>query len=288
MSTNNRRQINSLMAQIQEMWGHLYTLFEELTETDGWDQKHGPGWTFADVPYHLAYCNDDVVYRGLRLGWAALVEEMELLVTPSQLDGWNACMLAARPFYQTPEQSVSRWQLSCEAIYRQTCRMTDADLERLFWMPIFQGWVTTRDALEFCRDHDWSVFTQLRIHMRRTQPVPSPAVTRGYLGTWMNFLSTSLNRAVVDGHRFTAVMAFTDPGVGAWTIRVADGAATISEGEGACADLVIVQSAETFEKSIHHLNDPAGAILSGKIQVSNFESLAKFEQLFPQFVHYLP
>jgi hypothetical protein len=124
--------------------------------------------------------------------------------------------------------------------------------------------------------------------MRRTEPVPSSGVTRGYLETWMNSLSTYLNQAAADSREFRVVMAFTDLGVGAWTIRVADRAVTASEGEAASADLVIAQSAETFEKSIRCMNDPAGAILSGKIQVSNFESLATFEQLFPQFVHYLP
>jgi len=148
--------------------------------------------------------------------------------------------------------------------------------------------LTKRDGLEFCRDHDWSVFTQLRIHMRRTEPVPSPAVTRGYVGTWMSSLPMFLNQAVANGHRFTVVMAFTDPGVGAWTIRVADGAATASEGEVTGTDLVITQSAESFEKPIRRMHDPAGAVLSGKIQISNFESLAMFEQLFPQFTNYLP
>jgi hypothetical protein len=286
MPTDNRTQLDELMAQIQEMWGHLYALFEELNDTHGWDQTHGPDWTFADVPYHLNYFNCDLVARGIELGPAYPEQEQRPLATPEDIDAWNARKFADRPIYQTPEQSLSRWQLSCEAIYRRTARMTDADLERPFWLPLLRGWVTTRDGLEFCRDHDWSVFTQLRIHMRRTKPVPSPAVTCGYVGTWMNSLPTFLNQAVADGQRFTAVMAFTDPGVGAWTIRVADGAATASEGEAASTDLVITQSVESFEKSIRRMHNPTGAILSGKIQVSNFESLATFEQLFPQFTNY--
>jgi hypothetical protein len=209
-----------------------------------------------------------------------MVEEMDLLVTSKQIDAWNDRRLAERPFYQTPEQSVSRWQASCEAIYRQTCRMTDADLERIFWLPLFRGCVTTRDALEFCRDHDWSVLTQLRIHMGRTEPVPSPAVTHGYLGTWMNSFSTSLNQALANGHRFTTIMAFTDPGVGAWTIRVADGVVTVSEGETVSPDLVITQSAETFEKTVHGMQTPAEAILSGELHCSDFKNMIIFGQLF--------
>jgi hypothetical protein len=269
------------MAQIQEMWGHLYTLFEDLNTNDGWDQKHGPDWTFADVPYHLAYFNCDLVARGMELGFDCAEEEHKLLITPENLGDWNVRKFAERPVYQTPEQSVSRWQLSCEAIYRLAARINDADLEqRPFWMPLLEGWVTTRRGLEFCRNHDWSVFTRLLIHMGRTEPAPSPAITHGYLNTWMNVLPTILNHGAVDDQQFTTIMAFTDPYVGVWTIRVADGAATVSEGVVADADLVVTQSAVTFEKSICRMQNPIQAILSGELHFSNFEGLVNFGKLF--------
>jgi hypothetical protein len=159
--------------------------------------------------------------------------------------------------------------------------MDDADLERPFWIPAFMGWVTARYGLALCYIHDWSHFTQLRIHMRWAEPRPSPAITRGYLGAMLNLMPKFLNQDVAAGQEFTAVMAFTDPGVGAWTIRVADGNASVSEGETADTDLVMTQNAETFEKSLRRMHNPAEAIQSGEIQVSNFESLATFGQLFP-------
>jgi hypothetical protein len=225
----------------------------------------------------------------LELGPDYAQEEKELLVTPESLGDWNARKLAERPVYQTPEQSVSRWQLSCETICRLAARMNDADLEqRPLWMPLLGGWVTTRRALEFCRNHDWSVFTRLRVHTGRTEPVPSPAVTRGYLGTWMNFLPTLLNQAAANGQGFTTVMAFTDPHVGAWTIQVDDGAATVSEGAVADADLVVTQSAVAFEKSISRMQNPIQAILSGEIHFSNFESLVDFGRLFRTMTKEVP
>jgi hypothetical protein len=259
----------------------MYTLFEDLNTSDRWDQKHGPDWTFADVPHHLACFNRDLVARGLEWGPDLEAEERGLLATPESIDAWNARKFAEKPVYQTPEQSVSRWQHSCETIYRLAAGMNDADLERrLFWMPLLESWVTTRRGLEFCRNHDWSVFTRLRIHMGRAEPVPSPAVTRGYLDTWMNVLPTLLNHAATNGEQFTTVMAFTDPYVGAWTIQVADGAATVSEGEAANADLVVTQSADAFEKSICRMQNPIQAILAGEIQFSNFENLVSFGRLF--------
>lgn len=210
------------------------------------------------------------------------------MATPEAIDAWNARMFAARPVYQIPEQSVCRWQLSCEAIYRLAARMNDADLERPVWMPLFWGWVTVRDTLESCHNHDWSIFTQLRCYMGRTEPVPSPAVTHGYLESWMNVLPALLNQATADGQQFTTVMAFTDPDVGVWTVRVADGAATVSEGAVADADLVVTQSAVAFEKSIRRMQNPIQAILAGEIYFSNFESLVNFGKLFQAMTKVVP
>jgi hypothetical protein len=184
MIGNNRAQLDALMAQIEEMWGHLNNVFQRLKETDRWDQKHGADWTFADVPYHLAYYNNDIVARGLELGPNVAEEEQDLLSTLEDINSWNACKLIERPFYQTPAQTVSRWQASCEAIYCQTLAMNDDDLEqRPFWMPLLSGWITAREGLELCRIHDWIAFTQLSTHLRRPQPSPNGAITHNQLET---------------------------------------------------------------------------------------------------------
>ena len=281
MSVHKREQLETFMNQIEEMWGHLDTLFNTLKAGNGWDRKHGPDWTLADVPYHLAYCNRDVIARGLQLGPDYPEAEQELLASPDALNAWNARKFAGRPADQSVEQSLAQWRESCEEIRRLTARMNDADLDRSCWQPIFMGWGTARDLLTFCLNHDWSEFTQLRIHMGRSEPVPSPALTRSYLRTMLNFFPMFLNQDAAAGREFTAVMAFTDPDVGAWTIRVAEGSATVSKGETADADLVLTQSAETFEKSLRRIHNPVDAIQSGAIHVSDFESLAVFGQLFP-------
>ena len=121
---------------------------------------------------------------------------------------------------------------------------------------------------------------QLRVHMGRTEPVPSSSITHDYLGFILTLYPMVLNREAA-GKPFAAVMAFTDPGVGAWTIRVADGSAGLTEGAAPNADLVMTQSAETFEKSLRGIHDPGAAIQAGAIQVSNFEALATFGRLFP-------
>jgi hypothetical protein len=159
--------------------------------------------------------------------------------------------------------------------------MSEADLDNPFWMPLMRGWATSRTALQFARGHDWSEFMQLRIHMGREEPVPSPAVTKAYLEGTLGFFPMFLNQEAAAGQRFTTVMAFTDPGVGAFSIEVADGIATIKEGQAHDPDLVMTQGAATFEKTFRGILDPGEAIQSGQVQVSDFEKLATFGQLFP-------
>jgi hypothetical protein len=281
MSNQNRTQLEALLAQIEEMWGHLGILFDDLNSYDGWVGKHGPDWTFADVPYHLAYCNQDIIVRGLELGADYPEDEQELLATPAELGAWNTHKFAQRPAGQTAAQSVAQWRASCVEILRLTAQMSDVDLDNPFWMPIFSGWATYRTGLEFVRGHDYSEFMQLRIHMGRQEPVPSPAITKSYLGGLLGLFPMFLNQEAAAGQRFTAVMDFTDLDVGAFSIEVANGAATLTEGETPDADLVMTQSSVTFEKTFRGILDPSEAIQSGQVQVSDFESLGTFGQLFP-------
>jgi hypothetical protein len=44
---------------------------------------------------------------------------------------------------------------------------------------------------------------------------------------------------------------------------------------------VLSQSSETWEKTVRRIQLPVEAIKSGALQVSNFENLATFGQLFP-------
>jgi hypothetical protein len=263
------------------MWGHLTTLFEALNTDNGWRQKHGPDWTFADVPYHLAYCNHDLVARGLELGRNYPEADRELLATIEDLNAWNEREFANRPAAQTVAQSLDQWRASCQAIRRLTEQMSDEDLARPFWMPIFRGWATAQDGLAFCLTHSWSEFTQLRLHMGRAEPIPSLAITRHYLNTMLHLFPMVLDRTAAADLTFTTVFAFTDPGLGAWTLRVADGAATVEADQIANPDLILTQSAETFEKTLRHMHDPAEAMQAGLIRVSNFEGLATFGRLFP-------
>ncbi|MEZ4769231.1 MAG: DinB family protein [Caldilineales bacterium] len=281
MPTQPQPQLDELMRHIEETWSNLNMLFDDLTAGNRWNQKHGPDWTFADVPYHLAYCNQEILIRSLKAGPDLPEDQQELLASADAVNAWNARKFAERPAGQTAEQSVSQWRATCAEVRRLVSEMTDADLDRLFWMILFAGWSTAREGLEFTRAHDWSEFMQLRIHMGRDDPVPSAGVTRAYLHRMLGGFPLFLNWEAAADREFTAVIAFTDPGVGAFTIHVADGSAQLADGETPGADLVMTERSVTFLKTLTKMLDPVEAIQSGLIQVSDFGSLATFGQLFP-------
>jgi hypothetical protein len=90
MSKNGRGQIEALMAQIEEMWRHQDALFNTITEKSEWGHKHGPDWTFSDVPYHLAYCNRDLVARAVDCGRDLPAEERMAFNSPGRPNRlWN-------------------------------------------------------------------------------------------------------------------------------------------------------------------------------------------------------
>jgi alkyl sulfatase BDS1-like metallo-beta-lactamase superfamily hydrolase len=150
------------------------------------------------------------------------------------------------------------------------------------YMPLLaMGWVNAGMGLGLAVVHNWSEFTQLRIHMGRAEPVPSASTTNTYLVSILNFMGMGLNRQAAQGVDFSVVYEFTDRAVSPITLRVKDGAATAAPGRPEDADLLITQSAETFEKVFRGIQSPMDAVQSGEMRVSNMETLGTFGVLFP-------
>ena len=280
MSVDDRQQLDVFMTQLEENWANLETLFNEIERLGAWGRPHGPDWIFADLPYHLAYCNADILIRGLKSGKDLPAEQQELLLSVDDINAWNARKLNERPVGQTPQQSIEGWRETCAEIRRLAAEMTDEDLESPFFMPLFRGWNTAREGFEFTRAHDLIEFVQLRLHLGRRDPVPSAPLKRAFLQRVLGSYPMFLNQAAAEGRVFTAVMAFADPDVGAFTLQVKGNSATFMAGNSPGADLVMTQSAETFVKTLTGMHDPAAAMQSGEIRVNDFNALAVFGELF--------
>jgi putative sterol carrier protein len=73
---------------------------------------------------------------------------------------------------------------------------------------------------------------------------------------------------------------FDIEGAGTWTVKVADGAVTVDEGDTG-GDCTISASAETFEKIVAGEQNPTAAYMSGKLKVKGDMGAAmKLQKLF--------
>jgi len=73
---------------------------------------------------------------------------------------------------------------------------------------------------------------------------------------------------------------FAIDGAGTWTVRVADGAVTVDEGDTG-GDCTISTSAEVFEKIVAGQQNPTAAYMSGKLKVKGDMGQAmKLQKLF--------
>ena len=73
---------------------------------------------------------------------------------------------------------------------------------------------------------------------------------------------------------------FAIDGAGTWTVRVADGAVTVDEGDTG-GDCTISTSADVFEKIVAGQQNPTAAYMSGKLKIKGDMGAAmKLQKLF--------
>lgn len=274
-------QTTELLADFESLWQCIDAHLASLGPAD-WSRPHGKHWTFADVPYHLAYFDHDVVAYPLALGLDLPASERWAALSPSELNAWNARKFAERPPTQTVEESIAQMQASRDDLRRIVGEMTDGNLDRPAWFPLLVGdFVRARLVLDGGRAHTWAHEAELRLRLGRTDPVPRPSAIHAAIGTLMGFFPIGLNREVAATTDFTLVMELTGPAGGAWTIRVADGDCTVAEERAARADLVITQSPDTFLKTRTEIHNPMEAMQTGEIRIQGVEHMGTFTALFP-------
>jgi hypothetical protein len=270
----------ALLADLEELW----QCFDEVVGTLGpedWSGKHGQHWTFADVPYHLAYFDREVIVPAIKRGLDVQTRE-PFQRTEAEQDGWKAIQFTPHPPATTPEQCLEQMWASRQALRNAVADLGEADLDRPVFLPLVGlGWVSVRLALETCSSHTWNHLMQLRCWMKCTTLMPGPAQTHRALSYFLASFARNLNREQAAQTPLSAVMAFSGLDGGVWTLQVAGGSCQISEGAAARADLVIVQSPETFVKTRTGIQHPTLALGTGQIQVQGLRNLASFEKLFP-------
>jgi hypothetical protein len=270
----------ALLADLEALWQS----FDEVVATlgpDDWSGKHGQHWTFADVPYHLAYFDREVIATAIKGGLTVQTLE-QFLPTEAEQDGWKEIQFTQRPTATTPEQCLEQMWASRQALRNAVADLGEADLDRPVFLPLVGlGWVSVRAALETCSSHTWNHLMQLRCWMKCTTLLPGPAQTQRALSYFLAWFARTMDREQAAQTHLTTVMEFSGLDGAVWTLQVAGGSCRIMEGRAARADLVIVQSPETFVRTRTGIENPTLALRRGKIQVQGWRKLGTFEKLFP-------
>jgi hypothetical protein len=274
-----RTEITALTADLEALWQCFDALFEHLTPND-WFRKHGKHWTFADLPYHLSYFDRECT-QVMAQGTDAPASARWLMHSEAQIGAWNARMFGRRPSGQSVAASLTQMRASRDLVRQTLADLTDADLDSPVWSPFF-GWSSLRDGIAGLTGHSFNHFTEARIRLKRAEPSPPATLIHRSLGFYLGLMERFLDRERAANVRFTAVMEFTGPGGGAWSIRVADGTCRVTEGRAEHADLVMTQGPETFVAVTAGIRNPMLLMLTGKIKVKGFRGLGTFGKLFPQ------
>jgi putative sterol carrier protein len=270
----------ALLADLEGLWQRFDELLARLGPSD-WSGKHGQHWTFTDVPYHLAYFDLDVIATAIKRGLSVPASE-QVLRTEAEQDAWNEVKFTRRPADTTPQQCLEQMRAARQAIRDAVAGLSEADLDRPVFIPLVGlGWVSVRVALESCYSHTWNHFMQLRFWMNCTTIMPDPEQTHRALSYFMASFAENMERKQAVQTRLTTVMEFSGAGGGTWTLHVAKGICHVSEGRATRADLMIIQSPETFVRTRTGIENPSLALWTGKIKVRGLRNLRTFEKLFP-------
>jgi hypothetical protein len=167
--------LRALLGELDECWRCLDEVCVVLTPRD-WSRRHGRDWIVADLPYHLACFDRELVAQAIVRGPDVPPTERRSLRTRAEVDAWTAAHFAHRPADATPEQSLAEMRASRERIRDATRVLSGADLGRPVWCPLpGRGWQTVRGILALCLDHTRSHLTELRQYLPAVTPSPDPA-----------------------------------------------------------------------------------------------------------------
>jgi hypothetical protein len=281
-------RIDALRTELEDLWGNLDRIFDSLSDTD-WRRRHGKDWTIADVPYHLAYFDRQIVLLPLQRRSAPL-ECVRIQRTMRELNEWNAREFAQRPPNQTALESLAQWRAIRAEVRDTLAALTDADLDST--VRTFLAGMGARPLsamLGAYVAHSWSHLGQLRYYLKRRDAVPSAAAVRRAMAFYAHMMAFGFvpERGEAYGRPFTAGLEITGPSGGTWAMRVSGRRLQIDSADvttlAGDADMRLTMSPDTFIKMFAEIASPMWLMLTGQIRVHGLSKMPTFGKLFPPF-----
>lgn len=292
MSESDNVLARWIRASLEELWSALDSLFDEMSPAD-WQRPHGPDWTFADLPYHLAYIDRLIVARPVEFGQALPDAEQAQLRSLNDLNRWNQSNFAARPAGQDVYGSLEQMRDSRDYVRRITAGLSDTDLVKPAWfsMLYLRGFRPALVNLGFCIGHTWQHLQEARVRHGHVGAIVDPDLTYAMLDGTMPvsgiplYLNVPAIALFLDAGRareqdFSFTLHITGPGGGIWAFHADGDGWQVAEEETANTDLVLSLDLDAYVKMRYFIGDMTTLLKAGAIVASDDRALLVYNQLF--------
>jgi hypothetical protein len=267
---NNQSQI---LADLEIIWSALDSFYQRFSPQD-WTRRHGKDWTFADMPFHLAYFNQMVI-NNIRNDQAERAP-----LTLGELNTWNNAHFAERPASQSGAKGLEYLRSTQMALKQEAMRRAP---ETPVFLPliIVGGWRTLQFALEYLLAHTWLHFTESHLRDSKSLPNLPASLVHNVLDFNMEMAGGALRPDDLVGVNLATVLRLTGPAGGSWTFTMQDGKCQVEAGPTAHADAEISTDIATYLKtSVHNMQSPILALLMGKTRIKGLAGGQQFQKIF--------
>jgi len=280
MSTSDRQQVNQISQQFEEVWAALDALFANMTTAD-WQQPHGPDWVFAELPYHLAYIDHDLVIHPVTAG-ADLPEAEQLsLGSLGALNKWNQEKLRERPDNLPISAAITQMEASRQKLRHLLAGMTDADLMRPAWFALLgdRGFRPAMGAILFGLIHTWGHYEEARIRRGIAESTMSPETLLAMIGLSIPVLAIFYDAQKAAELDFSFGFALSGRSSGSWLFQAKDGEWHITESALDKANLVLTCTVNGYVQMRYGMTGVPELMSGGNIKPSDMLGLATWGQL---------
>ena len=264
---------SKILANLETIWTALDAFYQQFSPQD-WSRKHGKEWTFADMPYHLAYFNQTAI-DGIREG-----DQKRTSHTLEEHDAWNDAHFAQRPSSQTGAKGLDYLHTTQAALRDAATRLAP---ETPVFLPlvIVGGWRTMTFVLDYLLYHTWLHFTESHLRFTRQLPdLPASLVNRT-LNFGMQTLGECLLPEDLTRVDLVTIIQLTGAGGGSWTFTMHDGKCLVDTQAAMHADAEITTDIATHLKTSYYgMEHPLLSLLMGKTRIKGLAKSQQFQKIF--------
>lgn len=238
--------------------------YASFTDAD-WTRKHGTEWTFADPLYHLTTLQAPIL-EGIRGG-----EIMEDISKLRDMNAWNNAQFAQRFPSLTPRQVLADFLAS----WRELEQAAQMPPETRVYMPLMRlrGERPLDLLLEYALWHAWLHITESSIRLKG-QLLPLPAALQSRMVEFFFIVMAGAVDRQAAKTPFIWAIRITGDGGGAWTMRFANGTATVERGADPHADVSLTTDLITLLKTTaYQIQSPVRPILTRRMRFRGWMKL---------------